>query len=369
MRDRLKLLLVFFSLVCVTAGLAQTPPSAPATQPTTGEITLDVVVTPKSGPPVSGLQQQDFTITENKVPQTITAFQAFRGREAPVDVILVIDDVNTGIEHVAYERSEIDKFLKLDGGHLSNPMSLAFVTDSGIKLQEGFTSDGNSLVAALDQYTLNLHTILRSGGIYSAEERLDISMKSIFGLATHEAARPGRKLIIWLSPGWPLLSGPGVQEQIDNKQQQQIFNDVVLLSNLMRQGRITLYSIDPLGAADFGTRAFWWQEFTKGIDKPSQAEWGNLALQVLAVQSGGLALTTGNDITAYLQQCVADAQAYYQISFIPSLEQKKNEAYHRIEVRVDKGGTTVRTRQGYYDQSVSPSSGTPAKVPSYAPMH
>ena len=61
-------------------------------------------MTPKSGPPVSGLQQQDFTISDNKAPQTITSFQAFRERQASIEMILVMDDVNTGLEHVAYER-------------------------------------------------------------------------------------------------------------------------------------------------------------------------------------------------------------------------------------------------------------------------
>jgi VWFA-related protein len=366
-KNRVGCLFVLVPLLFATAASAQETP--PAAQPATGDITLNVVVTPKSGPPVSGLEQGDFTILDNKVPQTITGFEAVRGRETPVEVILVVDDVNIGIERIAYVRSEMDKFFKLDGGRLSYPMALAFVTDSGIKLQENFSTDGNALATALDQYTLNLHTILRSGGIYSAEERYDVSMKSLYELLTHEEQRPGRKLIIWLSPGWPLLSGPGVQEQLDNRQEQQIFSQVVQLSDLMHQAHVTLYSIDPLGTADFGTRAFWWQDFTKGINKPSQAQWGDLALQVLAVQSGGLVLQTGNDITQYLQRCVADAQAYYRISFMPTLDTKKNEVYHHIEVRVNKGGETARARQGYYTLSSTPKTGAPSKVPSYAPVH
>jgi hypothetical protein len=44
-------------------------------------ICLDVVVTPKSGPPVSSLQQQDFIVLDNKVPQTITpSAPSARGR-------------------------------------------------------------------------------------------------------------------------------------------------------------------------------------------------------------------------------------------------------------------------------------------------
>lgn len=40
------------------------------------QITLDVVVTDKSGKPVAGLQQQDFTLLDNKEPNKILSFNA-----------------------------------------------------------------------------------------------------------------------------------------------------------------------------------------------------------------------------------------------------------------------------------------------------
>jgi VWFA-related protein len=335
------------SLLGATAALCQQ--ASPPTRPVNDMIYLDVVVTPKSGPPVSGLQQQDFTVLDNKNPVTLNSFQGIRGREAPIEVVLVIDDVNTGLEHVAYERSEIDKFLRADGGRLAHPMALAFLTDAGIKVQDSFSSDGNALSTSLDQYTVGLHSIARSSGIYGAAERFDLSLKALQELAEHEAARPGRKLIVWFSPGWPLFSGPAVEEQLNAKQQQQIFDHVVSLSTLLRQGHITLYSIDPLGTADFAGRSFRWESFVKGISKPSQADWGDVALQVIAVQSGGLALNTGNDINAFLQQCLADTQAYYELSFAPPVEQKP-EQYHHLEIRVAKAGLVARSRQGYYSQ-------------------
>jgi VWFA-related protein len=342
--------LCFFLFVCMfytATGSAQEP--SHATSADNGMINLDVVVTAKSGPPVSGLQQQDFTILDNKVPQTITSFRAVRGREAPIEVVLVVDDVNTGITNIAYERSEIGKFLRADGGQLANPIALAFLTDDGIKVQNDFSSDGNALSAALDQYGLGLHTIHRSGGIYSAIERFEISTKALVQLGTREAARPGRKIILWVSPGWPILSGPGVEEQMDAKQEQRIFSDVVQASTLLRQGRITLYSIDPLGSADFGGRAFRWESYVKGISKPSQTDWGDLALQVIATQSGGLALTGSNDITASVKQCLADTLSYYEISFAPPLDQKRDE-YHHLEIHLADRKLTARTRQGYYAQ-------------------
>jgi VWFA-related protein len=341
------LLLLF--MVCAAAASAQQ--SSLPNPPDTGRIYLDVVVTPKSGPPVTGLQQQDFTVLDNKSPQTITSFRAFRGREAPIEIVLVIDDVNAGIVNIGYQRSEIDKFLRTDGGHLSFPTALAFLTDSGIKLQNDFTSDGNALSTALDQYVLGLHTILRSGGFYSAAERFQVSFDALQQLATHEAARPGRKLILWISPGWPLLSGPGVEEDLDAKQRQSIFNSVVSVSTLLRQANVTLYSIDPLGAGESESQAFYWQTFLKGVSKPTQAHVGDLALQVIATQSGGLALTASNDISGNLQKCLADTQAYYELSFSPALDQKPDQyQYHQLEVRVAKAGLVARTRQGYYSQ-------------------
>jgi VWFA-related protein len=346
---RLAFVLAALMLGAVAASSQQdgSPTKSVPTQPVNDTVFLDVVVTPKSGPPVSGLQQQDFTVLDNKTPVTLNSFQALRGRENPIEVVLVIDDVNTGVEHVAYDRSEIDKFLRADGGHLAHPMALAFLTDSGIQVQEGFSSDGNALSTALDQHSVGLHSINRASGIYGAAERFDISLRALHELAEREAARPGRKLIVWFSPGWPLLSGPAVTEQMTAKQEQQIFDNVVNLSTLLRRGRITLYSIDPLGTADFAGRAFHWESFVKGVSKLSQVEYGDLALQVIAVQSGGLALNTGNDINAYLQQCLADTQAYYELSFAPPVDQKRDE-YHHLEVRVAKPGLLARTRQGYY---------------------
>ena len=345
--------LLFASLLLAAVASAQinAPSKAmiPKTEAATDVIHLDVVVTPKSGPPVGGLQQQDFTILDNKQERPINSFKAVRGRDADVHIVLVIDDVNTGVEHIAYERSELDKFLKMDGGHLTHPIALAFLTDTGLQVQDSFSTDGNALSASLDHSVVGLHSIPRAGGIYSAEERFELSLKGLYQLVNREAALPGRKFIIWLSPGWPMLSGPGVQEQLTDKQRQQIFGDIVSFSNLLRSSRVTLYSVDPLGSADFGTRAFWWQEYAGGVNKPYDANLGNLALQVLAVQSGGMALTVGNDVAAEVQKCVSDADAYYELSFVPTLDQKPNEL-NKVQVRVNQPKVDVRALQVYYWQ-------------------
>jgi hypothetical protein len=123
MHIQARLAALFLLLSFSTAAFTQQPPQpAPAQD---GQIHLDVVVTPKSGPPVTGLDQKDFTITDNKVPATITSFRAFSGSEAPVEVILLIDAVNTDYQIIAYERNQIDGFLRANGGKLAHPVKLA----------------------------------------------------------------------------------------------------------------------------------------------------------------------------------------------------------------------------------------------------
>ena len=349
---RVRFGLVLLALLSLTAGLSAQQ-SGPVSQGPSGKIYLDVVVAPKNGQPVTGLQQQDFTILDNKLPVSIDSFQALGAKrtstsnQAPTDVMLVIDAVNTDYERIGFERQQIDKFLHVNGGQLAQPTALAVVTDTGTQVQQDFTTDGNALSTALDQYAVGLRSIRRSAGFYGASERLDLSVKALSELAVREGSRPGRKIFAWISPGWPLLSGPEVQ--LDAKQEEQIFREIVGISTQLLQARITLYSVDPLGTADEGFRTFYYQSFVKPVTDANKAQLGNLGLQVLATQTGGIVLNSNNDTAALLQKCVADTEAYYELSFIPPAADQPDE-YHHLEVRIDKPGLTARTRQGYYAQ-------------------
>jgi VWFA-related protein len=337
-------ILLFTPVVCTAVFFAQQntqPTSAPASR-----IDLDVVVTPKSGPAVAGLQQQDFTLFDNKAAQRITSFQARSGRQDPVHVILVIDAVNTGYQTIAYERGQIDKFLRANGGRLAQPMTLAFFTDKGTQLEQGFSTDGNGLSESFDHYDIGLRDIRRSSQ-YQANDRFQLSMTALSELLEQTAKLPGRKVILWVSPGWPILSGPRID--LTYKEQTQIFSTVVGLSTQLRQARITLYSVDPLGSNEGVARTLYYQDFLKGVSKLSQVNVGDLSLQVLAVQSGGLALSSSNDVTALLEKCLADTEAYYELSFVPASADHRDE-YHNLLVQVAKPGLTARTRTGYYAQ-------------------
>jgi VWFA-related protein len=318
-------------------------------------MTLDVVVTDKSGKPVSGLQQQDFTLLDNKQPQKIVSFHAVEGGAAtadpPVEFILLVDDVNTTFSKVAFERDQIEKFLRRNGGKLARPVSTVIFSDSGIMIGDISSRDGNAVIADLNQKKSGLRSIGRAQGLYGAGDRLQLSLHSLKQLADYEAPRPGRKLVVWISPGWPLLSGPEPEVELSSKKQREgVFNNIVVLSDRLRQARIALYDVDPLGTEDadeFQTLEY--KQFLKPVRKAERAQFGNLALQVLAYQSGGRVLNSNNDVTGEIEACVADANTFYVLSFEGLPGDGPNE-YHALEIRIGKPGLAARTRSGYYAQ-------------------
>jgi VWFA-related protein len=335
------------SLFLAATTFAQQPAPQGVTD---NAIHLDVVVVPKSGQAVADLHQQDFTVLDNNTSNPITSFRAVNGVSAPVEVVIVIDAVNTSYQNIAYERQEISKFLKANDGKLAYPTTLAVITDTGSQMQKDFSTDGNAIDKSLNDYTIGLRDLRRSSGFYGATERLQLSLTSISQLTAYEAARPGRKIILWISPGWPILSGPGIQ--LDKKQQEQLFSNIVHLSTELRRARVTLYSLDSLGVNENLARVTYYQSFIKGVKKARDTAFGNLALQVLAVQSGGQALNS-TGLSQIMQKSLDDCKAFYEVTIQPLPAESRDE-YHQLEVKIAQPGLIARTRTGYYAEPVAP---------------
>jgi VWFA-related protein len=336
-------LLVCFPLL---SWAQQSPVSSP--QNAEGRIHLDVVVTDQSGKPVSGLELKDFTLLDNNQPAKILSFrpidQTVHMARSPVEVILVIDTVNETHQQVAYVRQEIEKFLRQNDGHLAQPVSLFVLTNDGVDAQRLPSTDGNALAAKADQLDDKLRTIGRSGGAWGAIERFQFSAKMMLDIANAEAKKPGKKLLIWAGSGWPLLDSPRIQTS--SQGQQQSFDVIVQLSTRLREARTSAYSVS---AGMPGPGTYLYKEFLKGVTAAQKASVSNLGLKVLAVQSGGGVFGPDNDMTAQINRCVQDTQAFYSLSFDPPHAAQANE-YHDLKVVFAKPGLTARTSTGYYNQ-------------------
>jgi len=321
---------------------------APAPAAAEGRIKLDVVVTDRSGKPVSGLDLNDFTLLDNNQPGKILSFRAFDGTvqkaDPSVEVILLIDTVNVEFQTISITRQQIESFLLQNGGHLAAPTSIFLMTNDGVSAQSEPSTDGNALAGELKQVEARLRTIGRSAGAWGAVERFEFSLKMLTAIANTEATKPGRKLLIWAGPGWPMLNE--LRFDTTAKGQRQLFDSIVGLSTRLRQARIALYSV-AMGLPNFGT--FLYQGYLKGVKTADKANAPNLGLKVLATQSGGRVLSPSNDLTGEIDSCVQDAGAFYMLSFDPPRADRANE-YHDLKVQVGKPGLVARTSTGYYNQ-------------------
>jgi VWFA-related protein len=333
-----------------TVAMAQQGESPAAAQ--LNAIRLNIVAAHKNEPPVAGLEQKDFTVIDNKHTQPITSFHAVSGRDSKAKVIVVLDAVNIDFERVAYAREQIEKYLRAEGGQLTHPTAFALLSDSGMGLQEQYSTDGNSISAAVEANVTGLRTIRRTSQ-YGAYDRYNLSIEGLRQLVSREVSTPERKIVLFVSPGWPILSGPAVENSLDSKQQLQLFETLVNLSREIQRANITLYSVNPLGAGESEFRASYYETFLKGVNAPRNMEPGNLALQVLSAQSGGRAIDFNNDVSGVLRQSVADTQNYYEITFEPAPSDPKNY-YHRVEVKLSNSELAARTRLGYYPQGEIP---------------
>jgi VWFA-related protein len=331
----------------LTGAVTIAAQTTPASEPVTRSIHLNVAVTTKLGAPVAGLVQQDFTLLDNGTSEQLTSFKAVTSGQEPVEVILLLDAVNARFSTMAYERDEVQKFLKANGGKMAHPTTIAVLTDKGAQIQKGFSTDGNVLSGLFDHYTSGLREINRSSGFWGATETLDISLTALRELTAFTSKLPGRKIVLWISPGWPLLSG--VRTEVGLKEADQIFDSIVTFSTQLRLANTTLYNVNPVGAGESLLRAGYYREFVKGVRKPDQTVLGDLGLQVLAAQSGGLVLESSNAVADMLKQCLSDVDSWYEMTFEMPPAEKANE-YHHLAVKVDKPGLTARTRDGYYAQ-------------------
>jgi VWFA-related protein len=313
-----------------------------------GQVVFDVVVTDKSGKVITGLTQQDFTILDNGQPAKVLSMRAQSGANAEIhgtEVIVVIDELNCLFETVLLERKQVQDLLAQSGGELPFPVSLAFLTEHGIETQTHPSRDGNALIAALSQRKLPPPRVDTFEGA-AADDRLRTSLDALTAFAIQEQGTPWKKMVLWISPGWPTMMN--MVYSLGSKDSERVFHSVVKYSTALRRARITLYSIDPLGAAGAGTnRSSHYEQYVKGLTSPDRAELPYMALQTLAAQSGGLAVYGNNTIVNLINRCTPDLGGFYTLSIEPRRLDHVDE-FHSIEIKLGTPGLKARTRNGYY---------------------
>jgi VWFA-related protein len=322
--------------------------------PSQGTIRLDVVATDKSGNPVAGLRQQDFTLRDNGQPGKILSFQAFDGVTAkpdpPVEVILVIDELNLPALQLSIAEHEAESFLCRNHGDLAQPVSVYRINNEGLSASAQPSTDGNMLADKIAHHR-EPHVIWKtrtvSESLASGAANLDQlhALIALGSIAIEERWRPGRKLMFWLGPGWTFnaLGASGV------------FDFVTELSTRLREARIEVWNATEPSFYDpsrnvLPTTHPMYQEYLEGLT-PETVDSSYLSLYVIAKQNGGGMLETRNDLAGLISKRVEEANTFYSLTFDPQRTNKVDE-YHALKLEVDKPDLAAHTRTGYFDEPV-----------------
>lgn len=364
MISRFALLLLALSLVAPRSALSQIPASTPpdGTADESGTptfhsnvplVVLDVVVTDTHGAPVTNLIRSDFHIEENKDPQTILNFEQAGARvpspaanidstaaldrtapQAPVQII-VLDEFNTRFEDMAFARYSLKKFLQKQPGKLSTPTMLIAVDLQHFTVLHDYTQNKDEIIKALDKHFVAYPWQVHQGAWIT--ERYATAFITLRRVAQAVMGHPGHKTMVWIGRGFPHLNMANVAVDTANR----LDNAVQDCVNVLRDARVTLYTIDPAGLmvdpGKYGQDA---------ADNDPMG--GNYQFAALARATGGTALYGRNDVDAQINSAIQDGASFYTLTYRPTNSSLDPRKFRKITVTLDRPGLKVFTRQGYY---------------------
>jgi len=339
-------------------------------------IILNVLAVDESNRPVTGLKREDFVLMDNGRPQELASFREVKGDQgiAPPHIILILDALNSNSRSIADEVKEIGKYLGSNQGRLTYSTSVATLTSSGITTSQA-SVDGSELFEdsktlfknlrpyvckspsddAARAFPLSGHggeniglSIQKIDDGNCLDEKFTLSVTALSDLANAQMDVLGRVILVWIGPGWPLLTGPEFHPDTAEIKEN-FFDHIVELSRTLREAQVT---VDAVSSPDLfrkpelqNVRV---KPFAEGPLTETQATASDLALRAIATESGGRVME-GRNIAEQIEKCVADMQSYYAVSF-DSVPTVQTDEYHSLQVKIDKPGVKAVTNTFYYGE-------------------
>lgn len=369
-------------LLGLTALIAQ-----PTFQATTRLIQVSVVVRDKNGQPVSDLTKADFKLFENGKEQPIQVFSIETDRVAPSNLpplranefsnrldgragggvtVILFDRLNTAFEDQTRARDQILRFLARV--QPTDRVALYVLESDVVRVLHDFTNDSSRLVRVLNRYLGTTSAELAASdatvpefaktgdAAFDAEtaawlqktteavsthymrQRGESTSDALEALANHLAAIRGRKNLIWVSSGFPLvindpLMGPQAQTRPISRATRAINNANVAVYPVDARGLIGAFTTNPGSTTPVFS--------TLGNTRPNID-----TMQTIAEATGGRAFFNTNAIGDAVRRAMDDSRVSYVLGYYPTLA-KWDGKFQEINVKVNRSGLDVRHRKGY----------------------
>lgn len=315
----------YLPVVCVIAATtlsasAQKPkpsPTPPPGEPQGTErilirrVRLPITVTDKKGNFVPGLTKNDFTILEDKVPQTIETFSDDLSQTTPLYVAVLMDTSPSTAGKLKFQQESAMNFIQT----VVKPRKdrVLFGTfDDEIKLLQDFTDK----LDLLDKAVYGVKKMGKQTALFDAVWQFcDEKMRSV----------PGRRVLLVVTDGEDTYSRANLRDAID----------------IAQRTETTIFAIS--------TKAGFLST-VPGVEAGQVADKKDKDLQTLAEETGGMAFFTGDmlSLERSFTKISKELRAQYLVTYDPT-NKHYDGTFRKIDVRLSDGHSDlkVRTKRGY----------------------
>jgi Ca-activated chloride channel family protein len=314
-----------------------TPTATPRPAPTIREedivekvetelVNLSVRVVDRNNRPVNNLQESEFKVFEDNVPQKI---EFFSKSEVPTNYSLVIDNSGS-LRSQIDEVIEASKILVAANKPEDETSIIRFVSSDKIEILQDFTPNKTDLNDALDNLYIEGGQTAIIDAVYLAADKVTDYEKAV-----NKVDRKRRALIL-------ISDGEDVSSYYS---QQQLFD-------LLRESDVQIYVVGFV--KDLST--------DKGFITKSKQGKAKTFLEKLAAETGGKAYFPNavSELNGIARDIAAELRTQYSIGYLPTND-RDDGTFRNIKVVVDDGPNKQKrialTRSG---RMAGGGSGTPA---------
>ncbi len=267
-------------------------------------VSLNVTAQDQQNHYVTDLELADFSIYEDGTKQAISYFNR---TSLPIALSLLIDTSASMEQLMATTQDAAVGFVKK-----LRPLDLAQVVDfdTRVEILQDFTADAAALEKAI--------RATQAGGSTSMHNALYISLKELVKIKAKDEDDVRRRALVLLSDGEDTSSLVSFEEVLD----------------LAKRSATTIYAIG-LHGRDTG--------FSKGF---REAEF---VLRQLAQETGGRAFfpQRAEDLNGVYGIIADELASQYTVGYAPT-NPKRDGAWRRLTVQVNRHGVAARTKRGYF---------------------
>ena len=284
-------------------------------------VSLPVVVTDKLGRRITDLKQENFQVFEDGVQQEIAGFAA---TDEPVNVALTLDTSgSTEAELAKIQNAAISFVNQL---HPDDEVAVISFSDD-VRLQEDFTIDRDK-----NEYGIKK---TRTGDCTTLYEAVWLGLEDVLKPIKQ------RKALVLFTDGVDTCSHKASSSET---------------LDLAKETQATIYCVyyntemDPFTKPSAKSILNPYPTIVRGATaSPEEYQVGRKYLKDLAESSGGLMLDGKSDLNYAFEQIARELASQYSIGYYSS--NVRNDAkFHKVQVKVNKPGLVVRTKNGYYQK-------------------